>query len=137
MEKYAIITAGGVGKRMGTSLPKQFLELQEKPILMHSIERFYQYDINIKIIVSIPEQYIDFWKNMCKEKSFIIQHKIVTGGETRFFSIKNALEEIQGSGIVAIHDGVRPLVSCETIKRTFEKAQKKEMQSHHKISFFQ
>ena len=125
MEKYAIITAGGIGKRMSSDLPKQFLELQKKPILMHSIERFYQYTKDIKIIVSLPEQYIDYWKHLCNEKNFKIQHKIVKGGKTRFFSIKNALDVIEGSGIVAIHDGVRPLVSCETIKRTFEKAQKK------------
>lgn len=119
---YVIITAGGLGTRMGKEIPKQFLKLSDKIILMHSIERFYDFKNDIKIIISLPENYINYWKNLCKRYRFTIKHKIVKGGETRFHSIQNALNEVSGKGLVAVHDGVRPLVSIETINRTFETA---------------
>jgi len=121
---YVIITAGGFGKRMGTELPKQFIELFGKPILMHSIKRFFDYDNSLNIILSLPEKYFRLWEDLCKKHSFEIKHKIVKGGETRFYSIKNALNEVAGNGFVAVHDGVRPLVSKETIKQTFLTAEK-------------
>lgn len=124
MIKYAIITAGGSGIRMGSEIPKQFLDLCGKPILMYSIERFFSYDKNIKIIVSLPEEHIDYWLNLCSEYKFKIEHKYVIGGKTRFHSIKNALEKVIEPGLVAVHDGVRPLVSTQTIKNTFLIAEK-------------
>ncbi len=116
---YAIITAGGIGKRMNTNIPKQFMEIGGRPILMHTIKRFYDFDNNIKIILSLPKEYINLWKQLCEEHLFLIKHKIVEGGKTRFHSIKNALNEINEKGFVAVHDGVRPFVSKETIEKTF------------------
>ncbi len=125
MKRYAIITAGGIGRRMKTQIPKQFLNLQGKPVLMHTIERFYSFDSKMQIIVSLPKQHISDWQVLCNKHEFSIEHKIEEGGKTRFHSIKNALDTIHEDGIVAVHDGVRPLVSTETIEKTFETAEKK------------
>jgi len=124
MKLYALIVAGGSGRRMGTDIPKQFLEIAGKPILMHTIERFYDFDESIEIITVLPENQLLFWSELKEKYSFSIQHKIVRGGETRFFSVKNGLEFVDPSGLVAIHDGVRPLVSNDTIRRCFESADK-------------
>jgi len=126
MKKYAIIVAGGKGVRMGNEIPKQFLLLQGKPILMHSIERFYSYDTSIEIIVVLPGSQIDYWKELCNNHHFTIKHNIIVGGEQRFFSVRNGLDAItEINSVVAIHDGVRPLVSHETIDRCFEMAREK------------
>jgi len=119
---YVIITAGGIGKRMKTNLPKQFIKLGGIPLLMHTIKKFHDFDNDIKIIISLPKDHFNTWKLVCKEHHFLINHKIVEGGETRFHSIKNALKEIEEEGITAVHDGVRPFVSIETIDRTFASA---------------
>ena len=124
MKHFAILTAGGTGTRMKAKIPKQFLLLGNLPILMHTVKRFYQFDNQITIILSLPENYIEYWKNLCAEYHFTIKHHIVKGGETRFHSIKNALDLITEEGVVSVHDGVRPLVSSETVKRTFEAAEK-------------
>lgn len=114
MNKYAIIVAGGNGLRMGADLPKQFLEIGGKPILMHSIEKFEDFNI----IVVLPENQIDFWKELCKKHNFTIEHKIVSGGSERFYSVKNGLKIIDDNeAVVAIHDGVRPFVSKELVKK--------------------
>jgi len=123
VKRFAIITAGGIGKRMHTEIPKQFLKIGSFPILMHTIKKFYDFDNKLQIILSLPTEYFDYWNNLCVEYGFDVNHKIVAGGKTRFHSIKNALETIDEAGIVAVHDGVRPLVSNGTIERTFEKAQ--------------
>jgi len=123
MRKYAIIVAGGKGLRMGNDIPKQFLELKGKPILMHSIERFYKYDTTISIIVVLPQSQIEYWRELCSKYHFTINHTVVEGGEERFFSVRNGLDSISEiNSVVAIHDGVRPLVSHETIARCFETA---------------
>ncbi len=122
-KNYVIITAGGFGNRMGTEHPKQFLDLSGKPLLMHTINKFFTYNNNLNIILSLPDAYISFWKDLCKKHKFTIKHKVVLGGDTRFHSIKNALGEVSGNGLVAVHDGVRPLVSSNTIKQTFEAAE--------------
>lgn len=122
MQKSVIIVAGGSGKRMGTEIPKQFLLLKGKPILMHTIKRFYSYDTAIEIILVLPKEQISVWKELCVEHNFSIQHKIAEGGSERFYSVKKGLEKLQHNGIVAIHDGVRPLVSIDTIDRCFVKA---------------
>ncbi len=121
---FVIITAGGIGRRMGSKIPKQFLTLKGKPILMYSIEKFYTFNKDIKIILSLPKNYAGLWEVLCKEHNFTLNYMIVEGGKTRFHSIQNALKEVFGNGIVAIHDGVRPLVSIKTIQRTFDKAEK-------------
>jgi len=124
MKRFAIITAGGIGKRMRSEIPKQFLLLGNLPILMHSIKRFYRFDNQITIILSLPKAYFNYWNNLCVQYKFEIAHELVSGGETRFHSIKNALDLITEEGVVSVHDGVRPLVSFETVKRTFETAEK-------------
>jgi len=122
MHKYAIIVAGGKGERMGAKVPKQFLQLKGKPILMHTIEKFKSTFPDIQIILALPNNQMDYWEVLCKEHSFTIAHQIVEGGETRFHSVKNALTQIDEKGIIAVHDGVRPLVSEKTIRTCFEKA---------------
>jgi 2-C-methyl-D-erythritol 4-phosphate cytidylyltransferase len=123
MQKSVIIVAGGSGKRMGTETPKQFLLLKSKPILMHTIARFYEFDTSIEIVVVLPKKHISTWRQLCTHHNFDIKHIIVEGGSERFYSVKNGLDVINHTGIVAIHDGVRPLVSKETIIRCFNKAE--------------
>lgn len=122
--KFAIIVAGGKGERMQTNIPKQFIEIHEQPILMHTIEAFTRYDISIQIILVLPSGQIEFWRTLCKKHAFDIPHKIVTGGQSRFDSVKNGLEAVNLPALVAVHDGVRPLVSVETITRCFAGAEK-------------
>jgi 2-C-methyl-D-erythritol 4-phosphate cytidylyltransferase len=116
--------AGGTGTRMGTDIPKQFLELAGKPLLMHTIERFHAFDEAIKIITVLPDNQFVFWEELQKKYSFSISHALVAGGPTRFLSVKNGLKEVDEKGMVAIHDGVRPLVTTGTIKRCFADAEK-------------
>ncbi|MGB8491185.1 MAG: 2-C-methyl-D-erythritol 4-phosphate cytidylyltransferase [Bacteroidales bacterium] len=122
MQLYALIVAGGTGKRLGSTVPKQFLELAGKPILMHTLERFAGYNDSIEIIVVLPAGYIAHWSELCNRHSSGVPHKVVPGGSLRFFSVLNGLDLIPDEGLVAIHDGVRPLVSKETIRRCFEAA---------------
>ncbi len=122
MKRYVIIVAGGSGQRMESSIPKQFLTIDNEIILMMSIKSFYKFDSSIKLIVALPKNQIVVWKELCNKHNFNIQHTVIIGGQTRFHSVKNALTKIDSEGIVAIHDGVRPLVSQNTIKKTFEKA---------------
>ena len=121
--RYVIIVAGGSGKRMDASIPKQFLLLNDKPVLMHTCETFYRLSHSLSLIVVLPEEHIATWEALCETYSFKIPHQIVAGGAERFFSVKNALETIpHNEGLVAIHDGVRPLVSHKTILTAFDAA---------------
>ncbi|MBW6484154.1 MAG: 2-C-methyl-D-erythritol 4-phosphate cytidylyltransferase [Vicingaceae bacterium] len=123
MCKYAIIVAGGKGERMGNHIPKQFLKLNGKPILMHTIEKFHSTFPELKIILALPENQFDFWEELCYKFGFTnIPHEIVAGGKTRFHSVQNALKLVNENGIVAVHDGVRPLVSQHTIINCFKTA---------------
>jgi 2-C-methyl-D-erythritol 4-phosphate cytidylyltransferase len=122
VEKVILIVAGGSGNRMNTAIPKQFLLLNGVPVLMHTIDAFYKYDKQIRIIVVLPEVQIQSWKKLCREQKFMIRHEIKTGGETRFHSVKKNLATIPDHCLVAVHDGVRPLVSTATIKRCFQGA---------------
>jgi 2-C-methyl-D-erythritol 4-phosphate cytidylyltransferase len=124
MKIYALIVAGGTGKRMGAEIPKQYLELAGKPVLMHTLERFKAFDDSIEIITVLPENQIRFWADLQKKYSFTIPHTLVKGGKSRFFSVRNGLKFVETPGIVAIHDGVRPFVSLDTITRCFETAKK-------------
>ncbi|MDR0659979.1 MAG: 2-C-methyl-D-erythritol 4-phosphate cytidylyltransferase [Prevotellaceae bacterium] len=121
--KYCIIVAGGSGLRMGVELPKQFIELRGKPVLMHTMEKFYHYDVNIQLIVALPKNQQEVWGLLCTKHSFTIPHKVADGGITRFHSVKNALKQAGKTGLIAVHDGVRPLVSVGTIKRCFDMAE--------------
>jgi len=123
---YAIIVAGGSGSRMQTSIPKQFIKIGQLPVLMHTILRFYSFSPELIIILVLPEQEMPAWKNLCKEYNFNIPVQIVPGGVTRFHSVQNGLAAIPGDdGMVAVHDGVRPFVSLQTIRESFEVASDK------------
>lgn len=120
-KRYLIVTAAGHGTRMGAAVPKQFLEFEGKPVLRRTIERFLSADPNIKIVTVLPSDYLEDWKHICLESNLVIPQNLVPGGITRFHSVKNALERIPDGAIVAIHDGVRPLVSEKLIQRMFDK----------------
>ena len=124
MDLYVVIVAAGSGKRMGAEIPKQFLELAGRPVLMHTIERFKSFNDAIEIITVLPENQIRFWIELQKKHSFSILHTLVKGGSNRFYSVRNGLKFVNSQALVAIHDGVRPFVSVETIKRCFETAEK-------------
>lgn len=121
--KSVIIVAGGIGNRMQSEVPKQFLLLKNKPILCHTIEKFNSFDTSISIVLVLPENQFEYWKDLCKKYSFTIDHQLVKGGETRFESVKNGLDLISDDQLVAIHDGVRPLISENVIKNCFLKAE--------------
>ena len=122
--KTAIIVAGGKGERMNAEIPKQFLEIHGKPILMHTLEVFRRYDASMELILVLPSVQIEFWKELCKKHAFDIPHQIVSGGQTRFQSVKNGLKATRSNLLIAVHDGVRPLVSIDTIERCFDEAEK-------------
>jgi len=121
-KEYALIVAGGKGTRIKSKLPKQFLELSGLPILMHTINAFYRYSTAITVILVLPEDDFRIWEELCVKHHFsqpvILQH----GGETRFQSVKNGLDKINDDGLVAIHDGVRPLISEDIIGASFRLA---------------
>ena len=122
MRKYIIIVAGGKGERMETTTPKQFLLLAGKPILMHTLDAFFRYDLQINIILVLPQAHHDTWARLCKQYNYTTPHQIVAGGKTRFHSVKNALVLVPENVPVGVHDGVRPLVSQEVIQRCYKEA---------------
>ena len=121
MTYTVLIVAGGKGLRMGSDLPKQFLPIGGKPVLMHTIEAFHHFDRTMKIILVLPQEQQTYWQELCAKHSFVIEHTVVDGGETRFHSVKNGLACVN-SGLVGVHDGVRPFVSPQVIKRCYELA---------------
>ena len=123
MKKYVIIVAGGKGLRMGSDLPKQFLPVGGKPVLMHTLEVFRKYDAAIQLILVLPREQQNFWKQLCREHDFDVEHRAADGGETRFHSVKNGLALVQAPGLVGVHDGVRPFVSVEVIRRCYDLAE--------------
>ncbi|MBQ9462357.1 MAG: 2-C-methyl-D-erythritol 4-phosphate cytidylyltransferase [Bacteroidales bacterium] len=118
---YAIFVAGGTGTRMGTSTPKQFLELNGTPVLRRTIERFLDADGSARVITVLPERYIDEWKQICIRGSAAFPQTIVKGGMTRFHSVRNALGKVPDGAIVAIQDGVRPLLSTGLVRNMLSK----------------
>jgi len=119
---YAIILAGGHGTRMGSSVAKQFLEIGGKPILRHTIEQFLSLGLDMEIIVVLPADCKEDWRNYCSSSGFLERYIMPTGGITRFHSVRNALEYVPEGAIVAVHDGVRPFVDKEFLLSLFEKA---------------
>ncbi len=117
-----IIVAGGKGERMQTTVPKQFLIVHKQPVLMHTLRCFYTFDPGMKIIVVLPEAQIQRWAGLCLDLNFEVPHSIVFGGSNRFQSVKNGLAVAPSTGLIGIHDGVRPLVSAGTIAACFQKA---------------
>ncbi len=123
MERSTIIVAGGSGKRMASPVPKQFMLVKGKPVLCHVISAFHLYDPAMQIIVVLPKEQIDSWRVLCIGHGFTIDHTVVAGGEERFHSVREGLKEVAHDGLVAVHDGVRPLVSLGLIERCFAAAE--------------
>ncbi|MEX2230679.1 MAG: 2-C-methyl-D-erythritol 4-phosphate cytidylyltransferase [Cyclobacteriaceae bacterium] len=121
-KEHALIVAGGKGTRFGSEKPKQFLELNGKPVLLHTLEAFYRYSDKINVVLVLPGQDIITWQEISKKYHFNKPLIIEAGGSTRFHSVKKGLEKINDDGFVAIHDGVRPLVSAEIIESSFRLA---------------
>ena len=117
-----LIVAGGRGTRMGGPQPKQFLELAGRPVLMHTLEAFDRWDASARLIVVLPEDQIDTWKRLCQAHVFGRIHRVVAGGETRFHSVRNGLGAVASNGLIAVHDGVRPLVAPSVIAACFAAA---------------
>ena len=117
-----LIVAGGRGTRMGGPQPKQFLELAGRPVLMHTLEAFDRWDASARLIVVLPEDQIDTWKRLCEAHVFGRIHRVVAGGETRFHSVRNGLGAVASNGLIAVHDGVRPLVAPSVIAACFAAA---------------
>lgn len=119
-KKYALIVAGGKGSRMESEVPKQFMSLAGRPVLMHTIEAFHRFSPAIGIIVALPQDHFKLWTELCLKHEFKIPIQVVAGGATRFQSVRNALGKIiHNEGLVAVHDGVRPLISSELIAASF------------------
>ena len=126
MNKAAVLVAGGKGMRMGTSLPKQYLPLAGKPVLMHTLEKFFSADPSLLLILVLPKDDFEYWNSLCVSHAFVLPHQLVPGGESRFQSVKNGLMALPfQEGLVAIHDGVRPFVSEKVIQNSFELAAEK------------
>ena len=122
MKKYAVIVAGGKGLRMGSELPKQFLLLRGKPLLMHTLAAFYRADASTELLLVLPVSHRAYWASLCETYGFDVPVRLIDGGETRFHSVKNGLAAVPEGALVAIHDGVRPLVSTDLICRSFVQA---------------
>lgn len=124
MQESVVIVAGGSGTRMQSEIPKQFLPLHNEPVLFYTMRAFHAYNKQIKIVLVLPESQIHYWRSICNKHSFNIQHLVTEGGKTRFHSVKNGLKLIGHNETVGIHDGVRPLVSINTIKQAYKTARK-------------
>lgn len=127
MKTIALIVAGGSGTRFGAQMPKQFLNLQGKPVLMHTIEAFDRAldGVDHEIIVTLPADQFGLWQELCDRHAFVVRHRVVAGGETRWHSVKNALDSIVDSAdvdVIAVHDGVRPMASINLIHRSLDTA---------------
>ncbi len=123
-KKYVIIMAAGSGTRMGVQMPKQFLELDGKAILQKTIEVFLEACPGISVVTVLPKDHMEYWRNYCLEHNFICPQVLVSGGITRFHSVRNALEKIPEGAVVAVHDGVRPLISSGLVREMFAKVEK-------------
>ena len=122
--EYIIIVAGGKGLRMGSDIPKQFLPIGGKPVLMHTMERFREYSSELQIILVLPKSQQDYWKELCQKHNFTVAYQLADGGETRFHSVQHGLALIpdDAEGVVGVHDGVRPFPSIDVIRNCYETA---------------
>ncbi len=125
IQKYVIVVAGGTGTRMQSVVPKQFIELCAKPILLHTLQKFIDAIPEIKIVLVLSLDFKEEWESICKKYNFNYPVELAQGGETRFHSVKNGMALVPNNCIVAVHDAARPLVSLDTIKNTFKTAQEK------------
>ena len=121
---YIIIVAGGKGLRMGADIPKQFLPVGGKPVLMRTLERFREYAADLQIILVLPKDQQDYWRELCQQYHFDVEYTLANGGETRFHSVQNGLALVpdDAEGVVGVHDGVRPFPSVEVIRNCYETA---------------
>jgi 2-C-methyl-D-erythritol 4-phosphate cytidylyltransferase len=117
-----IIVAGGRGVRMGGDLPKQFLPVHGKPLLMHTLEVFHRWDGGAQLALTLPEAFRAYWTMLCRELDCRVPHRVATGGETRFHSVRNGLAAVADCDWIGVHDGVRPFVSPEVIEACFQAA---------------
>ncbi len=123
MHKSIIIVAGGSGRRLESPVPKQFLNLAGIPMLMRTISLFHHFDPALDIIVVLPGQQLETWRDLCLKYNFTVEHRQITGGETRFHSVSNGFSLVEKDSLTGVHDGVRPMVSFETIQRCYENAE--------------
>ena len=125
---YVIIVAGGKGLRMGSDIPKQFLPIGGKPVLMRTLERFREYSPTLQIILVLPKAQQEYWKELCQKHNFTVAYQLADGGETRFHSVQHGLALIpdDAEGVVGVHDGVRPFPSIEVIRNCYETAREKK-----------
>ena len=125
---FVIIVAGGKGLRMGSDIPKQFLPVGGKPVLMRTLERFRAYSDDMRIILVLPAAQQDYWQKLCEDYHFNVEYLLANGGETRFHSVQNGLALIpdDAEGVVGVHDGVRPFPSIEVIRNCYETARLKK-----------
>ena len=125
---YVIIVAGGKGLRMGSDIPKQFLPIGGKPVLMRTLERFRAYDDALQIILVLPEAQQAYWRELCGQYHFDVEYRLAHGGQTRFHSVQNGLALVpdEAEGVVGVHDGVRPFPSIEVIRNCYETARTKK-----------
>ena len=125
---YVIIVAGGKGLRMGSDIPKQFLPIGGKPVLMRTLERFKACDEALQIILVLPEAQQDYWRGLCEQYHFEVEYQLANGGQTRFHSVQNGLALVpdDAQGVVGVHDGVRPFPSIEVIRNCYETAREKK-----------
>ena len=125
MKKFALIVAGGSGKRMGAPISKQYLPVAGKPILMYTLQRFIDAVPEVELVLVIPSADFGYWESLRSDYNFTVPHRLVAGGNSRFQSVKNGLDAIDATaGLVAIHDGVRPFVKPDVILESFEVAEK-------------
>lgn len=125
MTQYVLIVAGGKGIRMGGDIPKQFLPIGGVPVLMRTMDAFYAYNQDIQIILVLPHDQQAFWQDLCRKHHFERPYRIADGGETRFHSVKNGLALVETPALVGVHDGVRPFVSSDVIRRCYAEASQK------------
>ena len=124
MNKYAIIVAGGKGLRMGGELPKQFIPVEGRPVLMRTLDAFHACDASIQLILVLPHDHQAYWHELCAQYQFAVPHRIADGGATRFHSVQSGLSLVDApEALVAVHDGVRPFVSPEVIRRCYAEAE--------------
>ncbi len=125
---YIIIVAGGKGLRMGSDIPKQFLPIGGKPVLMRTLKKFREYAEDLQIILVLPKAQQEYWQQLCKEYAFDVDYQLADGGETRFHSVQHGLALIpdDAEGVVGVHDGVRPFPSIDVIRNCYETARKKK-----------
>ena len=125
---YIIIVAGGKGLRMGSDIPKQFLPIGGKPVLMRTLERFREYSKDIQIILVLPEAQQAYWHELCQDYHFDVEYTLANGGQTRFHSVQNGLAKVPDDaiGVVGVHDGVRPFPSIEVIRNCYTTAREKK-----------